>query len=138
LLRSQYNLLGVGTNLKFYVENGGIYYDISTGWGAGPWSRGSWGSGYTTGFGEQLRLWSQENFGEDLLFCPRGSALYLWQPGSGPLPAFSTRGTLVSGTDVPAFINQIMVSDTSRIVIAFGCNDYGAYGLDTICNQSSR
>ena len=83
-------------------------------------------------FGEQLRLWSQTNFGEDLLFSPRGSALYLWQPGSGALPAFGTRGALVSGTDVPAFINQIMVSDTSRIVIAFGCNDYGAYGTTAI------
>jgi hypothetical protein len=123
---------GSATDSAYQIQTGFDAFTISTGWGAGPWSRGSWGSGYTTGFGEQLRLWSQENFGEDLLFCPRGSALYLWQPGSGPLPAFSTRGTLVSGTDVPAFINQIMVSDTSRIVIAFGCNDYGAYGTTAI------
>ena len=88
-----------------------------------------WGSAFNGGtFGVQLRLWSQSNFGEDLLFSPRGGGLYLWQPGAGSTPAFSTRGTLVSGTDVPAYINQIMVSDSSRIVIAFGCNDYGAYG----------
>lgn len=89
----------------------------------------NWGSGYTTGFGLQLRLWSQSNFGEDLLFSPRGGALYLWQPGSNPTPAFSTRGTLVDPAtyvNTPSQINQILVSDTSRIVIAFGCTDYVA------------
>ena len=85
-----------------------------------------WGTGYTTGIGFQLRLWSQSNFGEDLLFSPRGQALYLWQPGAGTTPAVTTRGSLVSGTDVPSKINQIMVSDTSRITIAFGCNNYDA------------
>jgi hypothetical protein len=123
---------GANTDSAYQIQTGFDAFTISTGWGAGPWSRGSWGSGYTTGFGEQLRLWSQINFGEELLFSPRGSALYLWQPGSGAIPAFGTRGTLISGTDVPAFINQIMVSDTSRIVIAFGCNDYGAYGTTAI------
>lgn len=83
-----------------------------------------WGTGYTTGVGFQLRLWSQSNFGEDLLFNPRGGALYLWQPLSGATPAFTNRGTVVSGTYVPSLINEIMVSDTSRITIAFGSNPY--------------
>jgi hypothetical protein len=91
-----------------------------------------WGSGYTTGFGLQLRLWSQSNFGEQLLFSPRGGALYVWDPGAGATPAFTTRGALISGTDVPSTINQIMVSDSTRIVIAFGCNDYGAYGTTAL------
>jgi hypothetical protein len=123
---------GANTDSAYQIPIGLDIYTIGTGWGTGPWSRLGWGSGYTTGFGQQLRLWSQANFGEDLLFSPRGSALYLWQPGSGATPAFGTRGTLVSGTDVPAYINQVMVSDTSRIVICFGCNDYGAYGTTDI------
>jgi hypothetical protein len=114
--------------LAYQINTGFPIYTIGTGWGTGPWSRGTWGSGFTTGFGFQLRLWSQSNFGEDLLFSPRGGALYLWQPGNGATPAYSTRGTLISGLDVPSQINQIMVSDTSRIVIAFGSSDYGAYG----------
>lgn len=90
-----------------------------------------WGEGFTndaTVTNLQLRLWSQSNFGEDLLFSPRGGALYLWQPGSGASPAVTTRGSLVSGTDVPSQINEILVSDSTRIVIAFGCSEYGAYG----------
>lgn len=88
-----------------------------------------WSQGFATGagIGIQLRLWSQINFGEELLFSPRGGALYKWSPGAGTTPAYGTRGTIVSGTDVPAYINQIMVSDTSRITIAFGCSDYGTY-----------
>lgn len=90
-----------------------------------------WGEGFTndtTTTNLQLRLWSQSNFGEDLLFSPRGGALYLWQPGSGASPAVTTRGTLVSGTDVPSQINEVLVSDSTRIVIAFGCSEYGSYG----------
>jgi hypothetical protein len=123
---------GANTDAVYQIPTGLDIYTIGTGWGTGTWSRGTWGSGFSTGFGQQLRLWSQANFGEDLLFSPRGSALYLWQPGSGATPAYGTRGTLVSGTDVPAFINQVLVSDTSRIVICFGCNDYGAYGTTDI------
>jgi hypothetical protein len=76
----------------------------------------------------QLRLWSQANFGEILLFNPRGGALYDWAPGAGVTPAYGTRGTVVSGTYVPSKINEILVSDQSRIVIAFGCDEAGTYG----------
>jgi hypothetical protein len=116
-----------GLTIAYQINTGLPIYTIGTGWGTGPWSRLGWGSGFTTGFGLQLRLWSQANFGERLLFSPRGGAMYLWDPGSGATPAYGTRGTLISGTDVPSKINLIMVSDTSRIVICFGCNDYGAY-----------
>lgn len=116
-----------GLTIAYQINTGFNDYTTGTGWGTGPWSRSGWGTGFTTGFGLQLRLWSQANFGEDLLFNPRGSALYIWQPGGGATPAYGTRGTVVTGTDVPSKINQIMVSDTSRIVICFGCNDYGAY-----------
>jgi hypothetical protein len=122
-----------GISIAYQINTGFDIYTIGTGWGAGPWSRGAWGSGFTTGFGLQLRLWSQSNFGERLLFSPRGGALYVWDPGSGATPAYGTRGTIVSGTYTPTLINQIMVSDTSRITIAFGSNDpSGTYGPTTL------
>ena len=121
---------GGAVSTAYQINTGFDIYTIGTGWGAGPWSRLGWGTGFTTGIGLQLRLWSQANFGEDLLFSPREGALYIWQPGGGATPAYTTRGTLISGTDVPSKINQIMVSDSSRIVIAFGCGDYGTYGTN--------
>ena len=90
-----------------------------------------WGQSSSQTSNTSLRLWSQSNFGEDLLFSPRQGALYYWAPGSAAVPAFTTRATLVSGVDVPSQINEIMVSDQTRIVIAFGCNDYGPYGTTT-------
>ena len=171
------NLLGIGTNLKFYIENGGYYYDVTpvraehtltnpftpngtttilvtdatggfinndfvtfyggtsvggqtitgeyqiayltdttynitisaaatagaaaggtvyavyqintgssislplVGWGAGTWSAGSWGVGGTTS--DPIRLWNQNNFGQDLIYGPRGGPLYEWRANIG-------------------------------------------------------
>jgi hypothetical protein len=173
------------------------------GWGAGPWGSGTWGNGLATSIA--LRLWSQNNYGEDLVFGPRTGGLYYWDATSG----LTTRGVLLNslggtvsftnasptvvtstilytegaalqfaattslptgisaattyyvfevngltfklldsagnavnttstGTgvyvslivDVPTVQNNITVSDTSRFVIAFGCNDYGSATLD--------
>jgi hypothetical protein len=86
-----------------------------------------WGEGYSSStIALAVRLWSQSNFGEELLFSPRGGAIYLWQPGAGAVPALTTRGVVISGTNIPSQVNEIMVSDSSRITIAFGCNDYDA------------
>ena len=111
----------------YQVNTGSAIFTVGTGWGTGTWGRSTWGSGFSSGFGSQLRLWSQSNYGEQLLFSPRGDALFVWDPGSGSSPAYGTRGTLISGVDVPSQINQIMVSDATRITICFGCNDYGTY-----------
>lgn len=125
---------GANTDAAYQINTGYPIYTIGTGWGAGPWSRGTWGSSVSTGFGLQLRLWSQANFGEILLFNPRGGSIYSWDPGSGATPAYGTRGAVISGTYTPSIVNEIMVSDSSRIVIAFGCNDpsgtYATTGLD--------
>lgn len=126
---------GVATNgatFAYEITTGKDIYTLGTGWGAGPWSRGGWGSGYTTGLGQQLRLWSQANFGQVLLFNPRGSAIYSWDPGTASQPAYSVRGVKLTGTDVPIAVNSILVSDATRITICFGCNDYGSTAIDPL------
>jgi hypothetical protein len=95
-----------------------------TGWGAGTWGSGTWGVG--TASVNSIRLWSQSNFGEDLIFGPRGGGIYYWDAGTG----LSARGVLLSSlmgaTDVPVKQNIIMVSDVSRFVLAFGASDVGS------------
>jgi len=97
-----------------------------TGWGAGTWGTGPWSIGIPSTTETGLRLWSQNNFGEDLIFAPRGGAIYYWDATNG----VETRGVPVTGmmgaSDVPTVQNFIFVSDTSRFVFAFGCNDYGS------------
>jgi hypothetical protein len=93
------------------------------GWGAGPWGGGTWGIGSTSL--ESLRVWDQQNFGEDLIFGPTDGPLYYWDNSSG----LSTRGvsltSLTGASDVPTVQRLMLVSDASRFVLAFGCNDYG-------------
>jgi hypothetical protein len=98
-----------------------------TGWGSpAPASQG---------IGEQLRLWSQSNFGEDLIFSLRGGALYYWANSVsvntynrgqylGPSQSIVTKaGTITTDAYCPSVANLVLVSDASRFVIAFGCND---------------
>ena len=173
------------------------------GWGSGGWGSGTWGNGQASA--SALRLWNQVNYGEDLVYSPRGGGLYYWDATGG----LNTRGVLLNslggtvsftnasptvvtstiqytegaalqfaattslptgisaattyyvfevngltfklldsagnavntsstGTgvyisllvDVPTVVNNLTVSDTSRFVITFGCNDYGSATLD--------
>lgn len=114
---------GGGTVTAAYQINVGPEIQIPlVGWGASQWGSGTWGYGKPSV--SNLRIWSQVNFGEDLVFAPKGGNIYYWKASSG----LSSRGvalqTLVGATDVPLVQNFIFVSDTSRFVFAFGCNDY--------------
>ena len=97
------------------------------GWGAGGWGAGPWGTG--TADPIPLQLWNQFNFGENLIFGPRGGGIYYWDASVG----VGTRGvnlTVSGDADTPLFQNKIIVSDASRFVLVFGTNDYGALTID--------
>jgi hypothetical protein len=97
---------------------------FGTGWGAGPWSRGAWGSAATIDLiKDTLRLWTQDNFGEDLIFNVVGGGIYYWDASLG---INDNRGvelsSLAGANATPTVATQIMVSDVDRHVIAFGCD----------------
>jgi hypothetical protein len=105
--------------------------DISvplTGWGGGAWSSGVWGTGGTTD--SPMRLWSQSNFGEDLIFGPRGGAVYYWDVSSGTSSRSVNISTLGGASDTPTVQNFILVSDISRFVFCFGANTIGTSTQD--------
>ena len=128
--------IDVGTNATSTATGGGsvtAVYQINigpaftvplTGWGASTWGSGTWGIGASSS--DSLRLWSQSNFGEDLIFGPRGGSMYYWDATSG----LSTRGvelsTLSGASNVPSIQNFIAISDVSRFVFAMGCNELGS------------
>lgn len=188
-----------------YQINVGPDYAVPyVGWGGGSWGSGPWGVGGTSLSG--IRLWSQMNYGEDLIFSPRGGGLYYWDATNGvatrgvllnslggtatitiATPAvvtstvlytegaaikFSTTGALPTGitagtiyyvfnvdgltfnlltaagavvntsgsqsgthtitpVDIPTVVNTFTISDASRFIIAFGCNDInGSASID--------
>ena len=69
-----------------------------------------------------MRLWSQSNFGEDLIFGPRGGAIYYWDVGTGTSARAVNISTLGGASDTPTIQNFILVSDINRFVFAFGAN----------------
>ncbi len=95
-----------------------------------------WGQSAASGIPQQLRLWSETNYGDYLIINPRGGALYMWVPTYTPAGSllFTTPATLLSpsssgiyqtDTSCPSVCNLVLVSDASRFVIGFGVNDYG-------------
>jgi len=114
---------GASTVAAYQINVGPEIQIPLVGWGSSTWGSGTWGVG--TASTNSLRIWSQSNFGEDLIFAPRGGPIYYWDAGTG----LTTRGVLLSSlvgaTDVPTKQNLIMVSDVSRFVLAFGSNEIG-------------
>ena len=112
---------GGGTVTAVYQINIGPAFAIPlVGWGASSWGVGAWGVGNSSS--NSLRIWSQANFGEDLIFAPRDGPIYFWDATTG----IQTRGVLLTGTDIPAAQKLILVSDVNRFVFAFGANDLGS------------
>ena len=196
---------GASATAAFQVNTGPAFQVPYSGWGAGAWGQygTTWGNGGTST--ANIQLWNAYNFGENLLFGPRGGGLYYWKASGGvttrgvllsslggtvtftnasptvvtytiPLTEgtavqFNTTGSMPSGVtagvtyylfnvqgvtanlldsggnvvnttstgssvyisnlvDVPVKQDYIIVSDTSRFAIVFGCNDYGSTTLD--------
>ena len=74
---------GGTVTLNYEYPSGLNVFSIGIGWGAGPYSRGTWGSAYSSGVAQQLRLWTNDNFGADLVIAPRGGPIYYWQDSLG-------------------------------------------------------
>jgi len=115
---------GGGTVKAAYQLNVGPQIQIPlVGWGAGGWGAGAWGAGVSSTIG--LQLWNQMNFGQDLLFGPRGGGIYYWDATT----SLTTRGvnlTTLGDAETPVVQNSLTVSDISRFVIVFGTNDPNA------------
>ena len=88
-----------------------------------------WGSAASiTVTGAQIRLWSHDNFGEDLIINPRDGGLYYWDRSLGFANAVELSASGLGGTrtSVPQIAKQVIVSDADRHIIAFGCDGLGA------------
>ena len=87
-----------------------------------------WGNAASvTVSGAQIRLWSHDNFGEDIIINPKDSGLFYWDKTNG-LANRAVELSTIGGTktSVPQVAKQILVSDQDRHVIAFGCDGFGA------------
>jgi len=116
---------GGGSVTAVYQLNTGLdTYVESTGWSAGTWGGGTWGSATALSFTNQLRLWSHDNFGEDLLLNPRNGGIYYWDT-SDSYTTVQQAVNLTSETNanlVPTVALQVVTSDVSRHLLALGAD----------------
>jgi hypothetical protein len=113
---------GSGADAAYQINVGLDVYVPSTGWGSDYWGASTWGSVSALSATNQLRLWSHDNFGEDLLMCVRGAGVFYWDASSGTNNRAVALSALTSANLTPTVALQIMVSDIDRHVICFGAD----------------
>ena len=91
-----------------------------------------WGIAAVSGTSRDIRTWSHDNFGEDLLINPRDGAIYLWDKTTGLSTRAVEIGTISGATNTPTVAKQVLVSDIDRHVICFGTNTYGTTVQDPL------
>ena len=124
---------GGSSTVGAYQINTGLNACVSgAGWGAGAWGASTWGSASSVSAAGQLRLFSQDNFGEDLIFNPRGGGIYYWDESSGTGNRAINATALAGASNVPTVALQVMVSDIDQHVIAFGTNPIGSSNIDPL------
>jgi hypothetical protein len=106
---------------------------FGNGWGAGTWSRGAWGSGANINVvTDTLRLWSNDNFGEDLIINVVSGGIYYWDASSGLSTRAVPLSALSGASNPPSVATKVIVSDVDRHVIAFGANPIGSSDQDPL------
>ena len=138
---------GATVTVKYEYPVGLDVAVVGTGWGSGPWSRGGWGSAFNGGVQNQLRLWTNDNYGDYLFIAPRGGEIFYWIPeGTYPdstVASTSTRAQSLAlqstaagfdGTFVPNKTNQVLSSAIQRFIICFGANSYDPLNSETDFN----
>lgn len=115
----------VGT---YQINVGLEVYSPSTGWSVGTWGSGPYGSLAGLTFTNQLRLWTADNYGEDLIINPRNGSIFYWDATNGVTTRAVQLSTKTGANLVPTVGLQTLVSETDRHVIVFGAdplNDTG-------------
>mgnify|MGYP003117017967 FL=1 len=123
---------GSSTVAAYQINTGLNTFVQGTGYGAGTWSSGAWGSSSSISAAGQLRLFSQDNFGEDLVFNARGGGIYYWDESSGTGARAVEIGSLAGASNTPTIALQVLVSDVDQHVIAFGSNPIGSSAIDPL------
>ena len=103
---------GVPVNAYYEIAVGKDAAQPLTGWGAGPWGYGAWGIG--TASTSPIRIWSQNNFGQDLIFAYRGGPMYYWNASIGTTPNPVTITIAAPGVFTLGFGG---LSDTMAVVL---------------------
>ena len=113
---------GSATDAVYQINTGLDVYVQSTGYGVGTWGASGWGSATSLGGNNQLRLWTHDNFGENLIINPRGGGLYRWFENNGTGTRAVQLSDITGANLVPTVGLQVITSEVDRHLIVLGAD----------------
>ena len=114
---------GGSSTVGAYQLNIGLNTSITgDGWNAGTWGRGTWNSATTPTVESVLRLWTHDNFGEDLVINIFNGGLYYYDSSAGLTNRAVVLSSVAGAVSPPSVAVKVLVSDVDLHVIAFGCD----------------
>ncbi len=114
---------GGGSTVGAYQLNIGLNTSITgDGWNAGTWGRGTWNSATTPTVESVLRLWTHDNFGEDIIINIHNGGLYYYDSSGGLTNRAIVLSLVTGAVSPPSVATKVLVSDVDLHVIAFGCD----------------
>ena len=106
-----------------YQVNVGLdTYVSSSGWGVGTWGAGAFGSASAISSTNQLRLWTHDNFGENLIINPRGAGIFRWVENNGTSVRALELSGITGANKVPTVALQVITSETDRHLVVLGAD----------------
>ena len=114
---------------KYQISVGLDTSVFGDGWGAGTWGRGTWGSGATLTLTDVLRIWTHDNFGEDLIINIQNGGIFYFDSSAGLNTRAQVLTSVVGNNSPPTVATKILVSDVDLHVIAFGCDSEDNVGV---------
>ena len=113
---------GSATDAVYLLNSGLDVYVPSTGWGVGAWGAGSWGSATELSDTNNLRLWTHDNYGEDLIINPRAGGVFRWIENDGVSTRAVNLATTSGANLVPTKALQVITSERDRHLIILGAD----------------
>jgi len=113
---------GSATDAVYQINTGLDVYVQSTGYGVGTWGASGWGSATSLGGNNQLRLWTHDNFGENLIINTRGGGIYRWFENNGTGTRAVQLSDITGANLVPTVGLQVITSEVDRHLIVLGAD----------------
>lgn len=111
---------GSGVDGIYQVNVGLDVYITGTGWSSGTWGEGTFGSTTALSATNQLRLWTHDHFGENLIINPRAGGIYRWVENNGLTTRAVDLSTVSGANLVPTVGLQVITSEKDRHLIVLG------------------
>jgi hypothetical protein len=107
--------------ISYLITEGNESNSPATGYGAGAYGSGVYGIGAATGtLTNNIRLWSFDTWGEDLMGCYRGGPIYRWDKSDGITSRMS-----VAHANIPTANNIVLITEEARHMMVLGTSAFG-------------